>query len=101
MIPPRTRAQLINDAFILSQVGFNGIFATVSPTRPFEIIRFLSTETDPLPWGTTLTRLGYVTSMLDSTVAFGDYENYVLQLITTIYNGLGWTENESDTWLER
>jgi hypothetical protein len=48
-----------------------------------------------------LTRLGYITSMLDSTSAYGNYEKYLVELITPIYNKLGWKENEKDKWLHK
>jgi hypothetical protein len=86
---------LINDAFSLSQAG------TISTTKPFEIIRYLSKETEYLPWSTTLTRLRYFTDMLDSTSTFGNYEKFVVDLITPMYNRLGWIEKESDGWLEK
>jgi hypothetical protein len=94
-IPVRSRAQLINDAFVLSQSG------DLDVTRPFELIRYLSFETEYLPWSTTLIRLGYITDMLEATNAYGNYEKYLINLILPIYNKLGWIESSSDSWLER
>ena len=94
-IPVRSRAQLINDAFVLSQSSESDTI------RPFEIIKYLSKETEYLPWSTTLIRLGYITDMLDSTSAYGNYEKYAIGLILPIYNKLGWIESSAETWLER
>ncbi len=64
-------------------------------------MKYLSKENEYLPWKTTLTRLEYITSMLDSTSAYGNYENYLAELITPIYNKLGWKENEKGKWLHK
>ena len=48
-----------------------------------------------------LTRLGYFTNMLDSTTAFGNYQNFVIDLVTPLYNSLGWDVKSSDKWLEK
>ena len=86
---------MINDAFGLSQSG------TLESTRPFEIIRYLSKETEYLPWSTAITRLGYFTNMLDSTSAFGNYQSFIINLITPLYNRLGWEVKSTDKWLEK
>ena len=86
---------MINDAFGLSQSG------TLESTRPFEIIRYLSKETEYLPWSTAITRLEYFTSMLESTPAFGNYQSFVIRLITPLYNSLGWDEKDNEKWLEK
>ncbi len=39
--------------------------------------------------------------MLDSTAAFGNYQNFVIDLITPLYNRLGWDIKSSDKWLEK
>jgi hypothetical protein len=39
--------------------------------------------------------------MLDSTAAFGNYQNFVIDLITPLYNRLGWDVKGSDKWLEK
>jgi hypothetical protein len=39
--------------------------------------------------------------MLDSTSAYGNYEKYLVELITPIYNKLGWEENDDDEWLDK
>ena len=86
---------MINDAFVLSQSG------QLDTTLPFELIKYLTKETEYLPWSTTLIRLGYITDMLDSSSAYGNYEKYAVNLILPIYNKLGWNESSNDTWLER
>ena len=71
----------------------------LSTTKPFEIIRYLSKETEYLPWNTALNKLGFYNAILDSTNAFGNYQKFVLELITPFYNRLGWDEKSNDDWL--
>ena len=86
---------MINDAFGLSKS------LEISATRPFEIIRYLSKDFEYLPWSTTISNLGYFTNMLDSTAAFGNYENFIIDLITPLYNRLGWVEKDDEGWLDK
>jgi hypothetical protein len=39
--------------------------------------------------------------MLETTSAFGQFQNYLIDLIQPIYNKLGWEVKENDTWLDR
>lgn len=86
---------MINDAFALSRS------IQLPATQPLEIIRYLSKETEYLPWSITLTSLGYYANMLDSTNAFGNYQKFVIGLISSLYNNLGWEERVSDTFLQK
>ena len=94
-IPTRNRAQLINDAFSLAQANL------LDATKPFEIIKYLSEEVEYLPWMTALSRLTYTIDMLEATSVFAKFQKYLIDLITPIYNKLGWDEKKSDSWLDR
>jgi hypothetical protein len=61
----------------------------------------LSQEIEYLPWSVAINRLGYISNILDSTSAYGNFEKYSADLIEPIYNKLGWVEKQNDTWLER
>ena len=61
----------------------------------------MSQETEYLPWSIAISRLNYLTNMLESTSAFGKYQTYLVRLINPIYNTLGWEQNPNDTWLLR
>jgi hypothetical protein len=61
----------------------------------------MSQETEYLPWRTGINRLSYVIEMLESTSAFGNFQNYLIDLVKPLYNKLGWEEKESDSWLQR
>ena len=94
-IPSRSRAQIIHDAFSFSQANL------IETTQPFEIIKYMSEETEYLPWRTGINRLSYVIDMLESNGAFGNFQKYMITLVTPIYNKLGWVELPEDSWLER
>ena len=89
------RAQIINDAFALSES------LEIPSTQPLEIIKYLTQETEYLPWSTSITRLNYLTNMLDSTNAFSNYQNFVIKLVSSLYNSLGWDERSTDTFLQK
>lgn len=61
----------------------------------------MTEETDFLPWRSALNRISYFIDMLDSTAAYGDFEQYLVKLIKPIYNKLGWEQKPSDTFLDR
>lgn len=86
---------MISDAFSLSQAGIT------SATRPFELIRYLSKETDYLPLRAAINHLGYFTDMFSSTSIYEGYQKYVIDLMTPVYNKLGWVQKQSDNWLDR
>ena len=94
-IPTRNRAQLINDAFSLAQANL------LDATKPFEIIKYLSEEVEYLPWLTAINRLRFTTDMLESTNLYAQFQNYLIDLITPVYNKLGWEEKKTDSWLDR
>ena len=94
-IPTRLRAQTINDAFALSQS------LEIPITQPLELIKYLKNEDEYLPWSTAITRLAYFTNMLDSTNAFGNYEKFVTNLLTGLFNTLGWDEQTTDSFLRK
>ena len=61
----------------------------------------MSYETEYLPWSIAISRLNYLTNMLESTGSFGKYQSYLVELLNPIYNNLGWDPKPDDTWLQR
>ena len=94
-IPTRNRAQLIYDAFGLSQAGI------LESTRPFEIIKYLSKETEYLPWIAAIKSLAFFTNILESTPSYGNYQKFVINLISSSYENLGWEEINTEGWLQK
>jgi hypothetical protein len=89
------RSQLINDVFSLSQAN------KVSSIKPFELVKFLPKENEYLPWNTFINRVSFYIDMLESTEIYGDFENYLLDLVQPIYKKLTWINQENDSWLTR
>lgn len=81
---------MINDAFSFSDA--------TDKTKPFKILKYLKQETDDLPWFTAIHCLERFTSLLHSTSAFGNYEKFIIDLITPLYNKLGWVEGNNDDY---
>lgn len=92
-----TRAQLINDAFSLSQAGY------INANYPLGIMKYLSKETDYLPWNVLLNEGGftYVQNVLESLSEFRDFKSIVAGLVEAYYIKLGWEEKQSDGWMDK
>jgi hypothetical protein len=69
--------------------------------KAFEIISYLSDEIEYLPWSIAINCLKYLTNMLDTTISFGNYEKFVLDLVTPMYSKLGWVEKVDESWSEK
>jgi len=66
------------------------------------LIKYLSNEFEYLPWNTFIKRLNYYIDMIESTEIYGDFNNYILELVKPIYDTLTWENDiKSDTWLKR
>ena len=89
-IPVVLRAELINNLFGLAQA------CIISSAFSFEVIKYLKTETDYLPYNTALNSLNFFTKILDSTPLFGNYQKFFIDLIEPLYNSLGWEERDTD-----
>lgn len=90
------KAQLINDAFDFSQATL------VKADLPLEITKFLSDETDYLPWSAFLSRFKFYKDMLDTSRLFPDMETKMSFLIEPMFNFLGFTQdNNKHNWVQR
>ena len=91
----RTRAQLVSDSFSLSQATM------LDADLPLELIKYLSSEFDYLPWNVFLSRVKFYTDMLGSSQVNGDLQSYLSHLVEPYYKKLGWDEDLSQEWLDR
>ncbi|CAG2061693.1 unnamed protein product, partial [Timema podura] len=86
------RAQLLDDALNLARAG------VLSYRTALETTKYLSRETDYIPWYAALTGLSY----LDKRIrGLGEYEhlafrNYVLELLSDLQKTIGFEEQTSD-----
>ncbi|PSN39002.1 Aminopeptidase N [Blattella germanica] len=81
------RAQLLDDALNLARGG------VISYDTALSITRYLSQETDYIPWYSALTGLSYLKLRLTGTSIESNFKEYVLKLIAGVYNDLGFEDN--------
>lgn len=94
-IPTITRGVLIDDTFALLSTGLvNGMDA-------YELIRYLKSETEFIPWMAALSAMEQQEELLIDHEIFIDVQRYFLELILPIYNKIGWVQiDQSTEWLE-
>ncbi|CAF0891242.1 unnamed protein product [Adineta steineri] len=93
-IPTITRGALIDDTFALSRAGLMNI------TDAYELIRYLKSETDFVPWIAALKAMDQQEQLLADRNILVDVQKYFLELILPIYNTFGWTAIDHSTeWL--
>jgi len=93
-IPTITRGALIDDTFALSRTGL------ISATDAYELIRYLKSETDFVPWMAALSAMNQQEELLADRNILIDVQGYFLELILPIYNTIGWVAiDQSTEWL--
>ena len=93
-IPTITRGALIDDTFALSRAGL------ISATDAYELIRYLKSETDYVPWIAALSAMDQQEELLTDRDILIDVQRYFLELVLPIYNKIGWVPNDQSTeWL--
>lgn len=86
---PADRANLIDDAFTLSETG------ELNATVPLELSLYLLNERDYVPWTTAL---GYLHSWKDRLSESPGYKRYITflkLLLTPVIKYVGWTDEGS------
>ncbi|NWU68282.1 AMPN Aminopeptidase, partial [Pterocles burchelli] len=80
VIPVINRGQIIDDAFNLARAKYVNVTLALSTTR------FLSRETEYVPWQAALNNLNYFQLMFDRSEVFGDMTKYIRQQVTPLFN---------------
>ncbi|CAF1127592.1 unnamed protein product [Rotaria sordida] len=94
-IPTINRGALIDDAFALSRAGL------IDVIDAYELIRYLKSETDYIPWIAALSAMYQQEELLADRGILIDVQRYFLQLILPVYNKIEWTPIDSSTaWLQ-
>ena len=88
------RAQILNDAFRLAEIGHLNYSTALSLTN------YLQKETDFVPWHAALTSLSYLDTMLGRTGAYGDFKKYLKGELKFTYDRLGFEPKQEDTFLD-
>ena len=93
-IPAVTRGALIDDTFALSRTGL------INATDAYELIRYLKSETDYVPWIAALSAMNEQEELLVDREILLDIQRYFLDLVLPIYNTIDWDSiDESTDWL--
>ena len=87
----------MNDAFSLSRGN------QINSLIPLKISKYLSIETDYLPWAIFMDRnnIKYYSEMLLTTELNGVMQKYLANLIEPLYNDLGWVDVNNEEWLNK
>jgi aminopeptidase N len=93
-IPIINRGALIDDTFALSRTGL------INATDAYELIRYLTSETEYVPWIAALSAMNQQEELLANRDILLDIQGYFLELILPIYNTIGWGSiDQSTQWL--
>ncbi|NXG43321.1 AMPN Aminopeptidase, partial [Psilopogon haemacephalus] len=80
LIPVINRAQIIDDAFNLARASYVDVTLALNTTR------FLSQETEYMPWEAALNNLQYFQLMFDRSEVFGVMTKYIQQQVLPLFN---------------
>ncbi|NWX29986.1 AMPN Aminopeptidase, partial [Notiomystis cincta] len=80
VFPVINRAQIIDDAFNLARAKY------INVTLALDTTRFLSQETEYMPWQAALSNLQYFQLMFDRSEVFGAMSSYVKQQVTPLFD---------------
>ncbi|XP_022081849.1 putative aminopeptidase-2 isoform X2 [Acanthaster planci] len=88
-IPTASRAALISDVFSLAMAR------EISHRTALDITSYLKEERDYVPWYAVDSALGYIERNIRRKGAFGNFQKYMREQITPMYEYTGW-KNEGD-----
>ncbi|XP_063268446.1 aminopeptidase N [Prinia subflava] len=80
VFPVINRAQIIDDAFNLARAKY------VNVTLALDTTRFLSQETEYIPWQAALNNLQYFQQMFDRSEVFGAMSRYMKKQVTPLFS---------------
>ncbi|XP_050165703.1 aminopeptidase N [Myiozetetes cayanensis] len=80
VFPVINRAQIIDDAFNLARAKYVNVTLALNTTR------FLSRETEYMPWEAALNNLQYFQLMFDRSEVFGAMTKYIQMQVTPLFN---------------
>ncbi|KAJ8968398.1 hypothetical protein NQ317_007791 [Molorchus minor] len=83
MIPTLNRVQLLSDAADLAFVG------TLKYDVFFDMMEYLKSESEYLPWKTALGKTSGLTMHLKKSSIYGVYKDYMKKILTPIYEKVG------------
>lgn len=84
------RAHLLEDAFSLASAGELEYEIAMNMTG------YLSRESNPIPWSVASSKLIAVDTLLSSTTSSSKFKQYVRDLVSSIYEQVGWTVDSNE-----
>ena len=73
----------------------------IDAVKPFEIIKYLPSEAEYLPWSVFISRISFYIDMLESSDFYGEFDGYIRELVRPIYEKLTWENSPADSWLTK
>lgn len=89
------RAQIIDDALNLAADGYLHYQVT------FEILSYLSRETDYIPWQAAARNLDKLDSIMKDSMIYESFKTFVRQLVKRMYTKYGFDEKPGDTVVDK
>ncbi|KFO53440.1 Aminopeptidase N, partial [Corvus brachyrhynchos] len=89
VFPVINRAQIIDDAFNLARAKYVNVTLALNTTR------FLSQETEYMPWQAALSNLQYFQLMFDRSEVFGAMSSYMKKQVTPLF---AYYKNITNDW---
>ncbi|NXL95452.1 AMPE aminopeptidase, partial [Alectura lathami] len=84
------RAGILDDAFSLARAGL------LNYSVPLDLTKYLTNETDYLPWHRAIASVTYIADMLkDDTNLYPRFQEYFRYLVKPIVNKLNWSDSGS------
>lgn len=87
------RAQIMDDSLNLAEAG------QLDYETALNLTRYLEHETDYVPWDSALSSLGYISSMMSRTSAYGLLKKHFRTIITPLYNLVGFDQKVGEDLL--
>ncbi|XP_061175207.1 glutamyl aminopeptidase-like [Saccostrea echinata] len=80
------KAGLIDDAFNLARAGY------IEYSTPLNLIKFLDTELNHLPWESAYSGISYITEMLQTGASFSLFRDFILKKSRPVLTQIGWDD---------
>lgn len=89
------RAQIIDDLFNLARASYVDYELVLNASR------YLTRETNHLPWKAFFNGLSYVYERFEQSEHQKHLERYISKILSTMYNKIGFDDREDDKFLDR
>lgn len=94
-IPVLNRAQIIDDLFNLARASYVDYELVLNASR------YLTRETNHLPWKAFFNGLSYVYERFEQSEHQKHLEKYILKILSTMYNKTGFNDRNYDKFLDK